>query len=108
MLRRNLLVVGILLARATAARALAGSEQDRKPEPETMRARMAARQGSLAAVDRGERVSVEVSSGAARLAFEAMAESGGRVGSVVLVRNPANGHVFQAKVAEKGKVVVQK
>jgi hypothetical protein len=59
-------------------------------------------------VARGERVVVEVTSGAARLAFETTAESAGGVGNFVLVRNPANGRLFPAKVAAKGKVVVQR
>jgi flagella basal body P-ring formation protein FlgA len=59
-------------------------------------------------VARGERVIVEVTSGAARLAFETTAESAGGVGNFVLVRNPANGRLFPAKVAAKGKVVVQR
>ena len=98
----------IVLSGAFAVGALTGQEQDQKPVLQTMRARMAAREPAAGSVVRGERVSVEVTSGGARLAFEATAESGGRVGGFVLVKNPANGHVFQAKVAEKGKVVVQK
>ncbi len=59
-------------------------------------------------VARGERVVVEVTSGAARLAFETTAESAGGVGNFVLVRNPASGRLFPAKVAGKGKVVIQR
>jgi flagella basal body P-ring formation protein FlgA len=59
-------------------------------------------------VVRGEHVMVEVTSGAARLTFEATAESTGRMGDSVLVRNPANGRLFQAKVFDSGKVFVQK
>ena len=59
-------------------------------------------------VARGEHVLVEVISGAARLAFETTAESAGGLGNFVLVRNPANGRLFPAKVAGKGKVVVQR
>ena len=59
-------------------------------------------------VARGERVLVEVTSGAARLAFETTAESAGGLGNFVLVRNPANGRLFPAKVAGKGKVVIQR
>jgi hypothetical protein len=59
-------------------------------------------------VGRGDRVAVEVHSGAARLAFEAKAESSGHAGDSVLVRNPENGRLFQAKVEGKGKVLVQR
>ncbi len=57
-------------------------------------------------VERGDVVAVEVSSGAARLKFEAPAESGGKTGEAVLVRNPANGARFRARVVAKGKVLV--
>jgi flagella basal body P-ring formation protein FlgA len=59
-------------------------------------------------VERGDSVTVEVRSGAARLAFDAKAESSGRAGDSVLVRNPENGHLFQARVEGKGKVLVQR
>jgi hypothetical protein len=59
-------------------------------------------------VERGDAIKVEVTSGAARLAFEAVAESAGRQGDSVLVRNPENGHLFQAKVLQTGKVVINK
>ena len=59
-------------------------------------------------VHRGERVSVEVTSGAALLRLRADAESAGRIGDAVLVRNPESGKLFQARVEGKGKVVVQK
>jgi len=59
-------------------------------------------------VERGERISVEVASGAARLAFQATAESAGHAGESVLVRNPVNGRLFQGKVFGNGKVLVQK
>lgn len=67
-----------------------------------------ARAARLREVERGERVKVEVTSGAARLVFEAVAESAGGLGDSVLVRNPENGHLFQAKVLEDGKVAVHK
>jgi hypothetical protein len=59
-------------------------------------------------VERGDQVAVQVQSGAARLAFEAKAESSGHTGDSVQVRNPENGRLFQAKVEGKGKVVVQR
>ncbi len=60
------------------------------------------------AVDRGDRVEVEVQSGPARLSFEAHAETTGRAGDSILVRNPENGRLFQARVVGKGKVLVQR
>jgi flagella basal body P-ring formation protein FlgA len=58
-------------------------------------------------VDRGDAVSVEVRSGAARLAFTAKAESGGRNGDFIAVRNPSSNRVFRAQVEGKDKVLVQ-
>jgi hypothetical protein len=59
-------------------------------------------------VERGDAVRVEVRSGGVLLAFAASAESAGRVGEPVIVRNPQNGRRFQARVDGKGKVSVQK
>ena len=59
-------------------------------------------------VEHGDRVAVEVTSGAARLAFEAVAESAGHAGESILIRNPENGHIFQAQVLEEGKVFIHK
>jgi len=59
-------------------------------------------------VRRGDTVAVEVRSGGARLKFASRAESGGRAGESVMVRNPVNGRIFRAVVEEKGKVVVRK
>ena len=59
-------------------------------------------------VERGEKVNVEVKSGEARLSFDAVAESSGRAGESVLIKNPDNGRRFQARVEAKGKVVVTK
>jgi hypothetical protein len=59
-------------------------------------------------VERGERIEVEVRSGAARLAFTATAASSGRDGDSVLVRNPDNGRLFSARVLGKGKVLINK
>jgi hypothetical protein len=60
------------------------------------------------AIQRGEQVTVEVTSGGARLAFQATAESTGHVGDFVLVRNPGNGRLFQAKALGNGKVIIHK
>jgi len=57
---------------------------------------------------RGEQVSVLVTSGAALLRFQADAETSGRRGDSVLVRNPENGKLFQARVEGKGRVTVQR
>jgi hypothetical protein len=51
-------------------------------------------------------VAVEVRSGAALLKFEAAAESGGKAGELVAMRNPANGARFRARVVAKGKVLL--
>ncbi len=59
-------------------------------------------------VRRGDSVGVDVQIGAAHLMFIARAESEGRAGESVQVRNPATGHVFPATVAAKGKVVVRR
>jgi len=58
-------------------------------------------------VDRGDTVQVEVLSGAARLAFTAKAESGGRSGDFVAVRNPSSNRIFRARIEGKNRVVVQ-
>jgi flagella basal body P-ring formation protein FlgA len=59
-------------------------------------------------VERGDHVDVEVTVGHAILEFEATAESGGRAGDSILVKNPGNGHTFLARIQDKGHVVVQK
>jgi flagella basal body P-ring formation protein FlgA len=59
-------------------------------------------------VERGDKVSVQVASGGALLQFDAEAENPGHVGDLVFVRNPENGHRFQAKVEGKGKVAIRK
>jgi flagella basal body P-ring formation protein FlgA len=59
-------------------------------------------------VERGDPVSVEVKVGGAILAFDATAESSGRTGESILIKNPDNGHSFVARIEDKGHVVVQK
>ena len=59
------------------------------------------------AVERGETVTVEVTSGAAMLVFEALAESPGRAGESILIRNPENGRYFRARVEARGKVSIR-
>ena len=58
-------------------------------------------------VNRGDAVHVEVLGGAVRLAFTAKAETGGRSGDFVAVRNPSSNRIFQARVEGKGSVLVQ-
>jgi flagella basal body P-ring formation protein FlgA len=59
-------------------------------------------------VERGDVVEVLVTVGRAVLDFEATAESSGRAGESILVKNPDNGHSFLAKIQNKGHVVVEK
>ncbi|MBZ5591171.1 MAG: flagellar basal body P-ring formation chaperone FlgA [Acidobacteriia bacterium] len=54
----------------------------------------------------GDTVVVEVSSGQARLSFEARAAAGGRRGDWIPVRNPATGKTFRARVESAGKVAI--
>lgn len=58
-------------------------------------------------VARGEKVQVEVQSGAARLTIEGRAESAGDVGGTISVRNPQNGRLFSARVSGKGRAEVK-
>lgn len=57
-------------------------------------------------VERGQEILVEVSSGGAQLRFRARAETGGRNGDTIVVRNPANGRRVAARVEGPGKAVV--
>lgn len=59
-------------------------------------------------VERGQKVSVDVSAGEAHITFEAVAESSGRAGESILVRNPLNDRYFQARIDSKGKVSIHK
>ena len=79
-----------------------------KSVPVWVKIRMPATQTVGAAVRRGEAVTVEVRSGAARLSFAAQAESAGRAGDSVMIRNPQTGRLFSAKVEATGKVVLQR
>ncbi len=62
----------------------------------------------LPAVRRGDKVAVSGITGGVLLTFQSEAESSGRIGDTVIVRNPANGNRFVARVEDQGKVVVQK
>lgn len=59
-------------------------------------------------VERGETVAVHVIAGQTELSFSAVAESSGRAGESVLIRNPENGRFFQARIESKGKVLIAK
>jgi flagella basal body P-ring formation protein FlgA len=59
-------------------------------------------------VERGDTVAVEVKVGGAILDFEATAQSSGRAGESILIKNPDNGRSFQAKIQDKGHVLVEK
>jgi len=59
-------------------------------------------------VERGEKVDVEVSVGQALITFAAVAETSGRIGETVLLRNPENDRYFQARIESKGKVSIHK
>ena len=59
-------------------------------------------------VERGDRVAVEVRVGGAILDFDSTAESSGRAGESIMIKNPGNGRTFQAKIQDKGHVVVEK
>lgn len=59
-------------------------------------------------VERGETVNVRVVAGQTELSFTAVAESSGRAGESVLIRNPDNGRFFQARIDSKGKVSVNR
>jgi hypothetical protein len=59
-------------------------------------------------VERGDKIAIEVSSGGARLTFDATAESSGRAGDSIMVRNPESGRLFRAKVEGKGRASVTK
>jgi flagella basal body P-ring formation protein FlgA len=58
-------------------------------------------------VNRGDMVEIEVWSGAAHLAFNAQAISGGRIGDAIAIRNPDSQKIFQARVTGKDKAMVQ-
>ena len=58
-------------------------------------------------VERGERVKVEVTSGAAHLETEAIAEATGALGDLISVLNPDSKRRFRARVEAKGRVSVK-
>jgi flagella basal body P-ring formation protein FlgA len=58
-------------------------------------------------VGRGDMVDVEVRTGAARLLLTAKAESAGRSGDLIAIRNLSSNRVFQARVSGKGKAILE-
>lgn len=58
------------------------------------------------AVSAGEIVHVDVESGRAHIKLDALAESSGRTGDMIRLRNPRSGKYFRARVEGKGKVLV--
>jgi flagella basal body P-ring formation protein FlgA len=58
-------------------------------------------------VDRGEMVAVEVQSGGARLKLEAQAETSGRRGQSIPLRNATSGKIFYAQIAGKGRALLE-
>ena len=57
-------------------------------------------------VNAGSVVRVEVRDGATRLILEGRAETSGRTGELVMVRNPSSGKAFQARVTGEDAVLV--
>jgi flagella basal body P-ring formation protein FlgA len=55
---------------------------------------------------RGERVRVEIRSGLARVVLEGQAQSSGRRGEVIGVRNPSNGKILHATIADRGHLIL--
>jgi flagella basal body P-ring formation protein FlgA len=59
-------------------------------------------------VGRGDQIHVVVLSGETRIEFQAEAETSGRLGELVMVRNPDNGRHFQARVEGKDEVLIKR
>ncbi|HUA86039.1 MAG TPA: flagellar basal body P-ring formation chaperone FlgA [Bryobacteraceae bacterium] len=59
-------------------------------------------------VERGDTVRVEVSSGSAHLSFDAVSQTSGRDGELILLKNPDNGRYFQARIAGKDQAFINK
>jgi hypothetical protein len=62
--------------------------------------------GKLREVERGDQIRVEAASGRATVAVTARAETSGGRGEMVVVRNPASGKRFKARVQGKGAAAV--
>lgn len=57
-------------------------------------------------VNRGDTVDISVETAAAHLSFRGRAETAGRMGETVSIRNLSSGKTFAARVEEKGRVTV--
>ena len=58
-------------------------------------------------VSRGEMVTVQVQSGAAVLTLEAEAQSDGRAGQMISLRNATSGKIFRAKITGKDRALLE-
>jgi flagella basal body P-ring formation protein FlgA len=58
-------------------------------------------------VQRGDKIHVRALDGLAELSFDAIAESSGKKGAVIQVRNPSSGRNFRAVIEDKGQAVVR-
>jgi flagellar basal body P-ring formation protein FlgA len=58
-------------------------------------------------VNQGDEIAIEVRSGSTRLAFTARAQTSGRAGDLISVRNPESKKLFRARVEGKDKAVVE-
>ncbi len=58
-------------------------------------------------ITQGDRVRVRVVDGSATLSLDAVAQSSGKKGESILVRNPSTGKNFRAIIDEKGRVTVR-
>jgi len=56
---------------------------------------------------RGETVHVQAIDGGASIRFDAIAQSSGQKGEIVLVHNPSSGRNFRALIEDRGQVVVR-
>jgi flagella basal body P-ring formation protein FlgA len=59
-------------------------------------------------VERGDTVRVDVSSGNAHLSFDAVSQTSGRDGELILLKNPDNGRYFQARIVGRDKASINK
>jgi flagella basal body P-ring formation protein FlgA len=59
------------------------------------------------AIAKGDTITVEAKNGAAHISIEGKAESAGRAGEMISVRNVTSGKIFRARVDGKGKASVQ-
>jgi flagella basal body P-ring formation protein FlgA len=58
-------------------------------------------------VNRGDLVAIEARNGGVKLAFSGRAESAGRTGDLITVRNPETQKIFQARVCAHDKAIVE-